>query len=53
VESAEELGVDLIAVGSRGTGAMKRKLMGSVSDSVVRHAPCPVMVVRCKETRLS
>jgi nucleotide-binding universal stress UspA family protein len=53
VETAKELGVDLIAVGSRGTGAMKRKPMGSVSDSVVRHAPCPVMVVRGTETRVS
>jgi nucleotide-binding universal stress UspA family protein len=43
---AEELGVDLIAVGSRGLGGVKRALMGSVSDSVVRHAHCPVLVVR-------
>ena len=46
VETAEELGVDLVAVGSRGRGAMKRALMGGVSNSVVRQAPCPVMIVR-------
>jgi nucleotide-binding universal stress UspA family protein len=43
---AEELGAGLIVVGSRGRGGLRRALMGSVSDSVVRHAPCPVMVVR-------
>jgi nucleotide-binding universal stress UspA family protein len=43
---AEELGVGLIAMGSRGLGGLRRALMGSVSDSVVRHAHCPVMVVR-------
>jgi nucleotide-binding universal stress UspA family protein len=45
---AEELGVGLIVLGSRGLGFMRRALMGSVSDSVVRHAHCPVMVVRKK-----
>jgi nucleotide-binding universal stress UspA family protein len=43
---AEELGVDLIAMGGRGLGGVRRALMGSVSDSVVRHAHCPVLVVR-------
>ena len=43
---AEELGADLIVLGSRGLSGMKRLLMGSVSESVVRHAHCPVLVVR-------
>jgi len=43
---AEELGADLIVMGSRGLGGVKRTVMGSVSDSVVRHAHCPVLVVR-------
>src|SRR5215204_2178097 len=43
---AEEIGADLIVVGSRGLGGIRRALMGSVSDSVVRHAHCPVLVVR-------
>src|ERR671910_3026831 len=43
---AEEIGADLIATGSRGMGGMRRALMGSASDSVVRHAHCPVLVVR-------
>ena len=48
VNLAEEIGTGLIAVGSRGRGKAKRMLMGSVSDAVVRHAHCPVMVVRRK-----
>ena len=46
VRLAEEERVGLIVVGSRGLGGMRRALMGSVSDSVVRHAHCPVLVVR-------
>ena len=51
VATAEELGAGLIVVGSRGQGGMRRALMGSVSDSVVRHAHCPVMVVRLEKER--
>src|ERR671916_822862 len=43
---ADELGAGLIVLGSRGLGPLRRALMGSVSDSVVRHAPCPTLVVR-------
>ena len=50
---AEEIGADLIATGSRGVGGMRRALMGSASDSVVRHAHCPVLVVRPKEEQAS
>jgi nucleotide-binding universal stress UspA family protein len=46
VALAEELGADLIVMGCRGLGGVRRALMGSVSDSVVRHAHCPVLVVR-------
>jgi nucleotide-binding universal stress UspA family protein len=46
LRTAESLGVGLIVVGSRGLGAISRALLGSVSDSVVRHAHCPVFVVR-------
>jgi nucleotide-binding universal stress UspA family protein len=46
VALAEEIGAGLIVMGSRGSGPLKRALMGSVSSSVVRHAHCPVMVVR-------
>ena len=47
---AEELEVDLIVVGTRGRSVLGRALMGSVSDSVVRHARCPVVVARSQET---
>jgi nucleotide-binding universal stress UspA family protein len=46
IHLAEELDVGLIVMGSRGLGGVRRALMGSVSDSVVRHAHCPVMIVR-------
>jgi nucleotide-binding universal stress UspA family protein len=46
VSLSEDLGVGLIVIGSRGLTGVRRALMGSVSDSVVRHAHCPVMVVR-------
>jgi nucleotide-binding universal stress UspA family protein len=46
VDVAEDLGAGLIVMGSRGLGGIRRALMGSVSDAVVRHAHCPVLVVR-------
>jgi nucleotide-binding universal stress UspA family protein len=46
---AEEIGAGLIVVGSRGLGGIRRTMLGSVSDSVVRHAHCPVLVVREEE----
>jgi nucleotide-binding universal stress UspA family protein len=46
IRTAEALDVGLIVIGSRGLGAISRALLGSVSDSVVRHAHCPVFVVR-------
>jgi nucleotide-binding universal stress UspA family protein len=43
---SEEIGAGLIIMGSRGLGGVRRALMGSISDSVVRHAHCPVLIVR-------
>ena len=42
---ADELGVGLIIVGRRDRGRIRRALAGSVSDWVVRHAHCPVLVI--------
>ncbi len=49
VQVAKDIEASLIVMGSRGLGGIRRALMGSVSDSVVRHAHCPVLVVRQKK----
>lgn len=46
VETAEQIKADIIVVGSHGYNSWERLLLGSVSDSVVHHAPCSVLVVR-------
>ncbi len=46
VEEAERWGADLIVVGSHGYGFWSRTLLGSVSQAIVHHAPCSVLVVR-------
>ena len=43
---ADEIKADLIVIGSRGLGLVKGVLLGSVSQYVVEHAPCPVVVVK-------
>jgi nucleotide-binding universal stress UspA family protein len=46
VEAAQAERADMVLVGSHGRGAVGRFFLGSVSEHVVRHAPCPVLVVR-------
>ena len=46
IHAAERSGADLIVVGQRGRSAISRFIEGSVSDRVVRHATCDVLVVR-------
>jgi nucleotide-binding universal stress UspA family protein len=46
VAAAEAENADLIVVGTRGLARAGRRLLGSVSDHVVHHAFCPVMVAR-------
>ena len=46
VEAAESEAVDMIVVGTRGRNRVERFVLGSVSDHVVRTAPCPVLIVR-------
>lgn len=49
VRLAEELGAGVVVVGGRGSGPFRRAELGSVSDSIVRHANCPVLVARGEE----
>ena len=46
---ARKLGADLIVMGSRGHRGIRRVIEGSISDAVIRHATCPVLVVRTHE----
>ncbi len=45
VEKSTELGSEIIILGSHGHGMLHKALLGSVSEAVMRHAPCNVMVV--------
>ena len=51
VEAAENMAADLIIVGSHGYNRWERLLLGSVSDSVVHHAPCSVLIVRSRDEK--
>ena len=46
IEFATKTGSDLIVMGTKGRTGIKRFLLGSVTESVVHHAHCPVLVVR-------
>ena len=43
---AREVEATVIVMGTRGRGGLRRAVLGSVSDHVVRNAPCPVLVIR-------
>ncbi|KAL8263178.1 hypothetical protein R6Q59_024527 [Mikania micrantha] len=45
-QAVEEMNYDLLVVGSRGLGAIKRALLGSISDFCAHHARCPVLIVK-------
>ena len=47
VTVAEGSGCDLIVLGSHGRTGLRRALLGSVAEGVLRRAPCPVLTVRC------
>lgn len=46
INVAKELGCDLIIMGTHGRTGLKRLLMGSVAEKVVREAPCPVLAIK-------
>lgn len=48
LERAKHVGADLIVIGSHGHGALYRALLGSISEGVLRGAPCPVLVIPAK-----
>lgn len=48
-EAARQNAADLIIMGTRGMGKLRRTIMGGVSDYVIKHAHCPVLVCRAKE----
>jgi nucleotide-binding universal stress UspA family protein len=48
-EAARTLKVDLIVISTHGYSGLNHAIMGSVTERVVRHAPCPVLVVRESE----
>ncbi|KAM3260295.1 hypothetical protein ACQJBY_051513 [Aegilops geniculata] len=45
-QAVEEMRADLLVLGSRGLGMIKRALLGSVSDYLAHHACCPVLIVK-------
>jgi nucleotide-binding universal stress UspA family protein len=48
-QTAKELGVDLIVMGTHGRRGLSRALLGSVTEAIVRSAPCAVLTVRLRE----
>ncbi len=48
---ADRVAADLLVVGSHGLGPLTAALLGSVSEEIVDHAPCPVLVARGTELR--
>jgi len=48
-EAAKALSADLIIIGTHGYSGLTRAILGSTAEKVVRHAPCPVLVVRRHE----
>jgi universal stress protein A len=51
VDYAKEHGGDLIVMGSHGHTGLSHLLMGSVAEYVLRHAPCPILMVRALEEK--
>ncbi|XP_026423815.1 uncharacterized protein LOC113320096 isoform X2 [Papaver somniferum] len=45
-QAAEQMHADLVVVGSRGLGKIKRAFLGSVSDYCAHHAKCPILIVK-------
>jgi len=50
LNEAAKLKADMIIAGSHGGGAMRRLLVGSVSEELLRHAECPIMVIPTRKS---
>ena len=50
---AEQVEADLVIMGTHGRRGIRRALLGSVAESVVRSAPCPVLTIRPKASRVA
>ncbi|MEJ2308384.1 MAG: universal stress protein [Gammaproteobacteria bacterium] len=46
LDASDELDIDMIVIGDKGTGAIRKFLLGSVTRRIAHHAPCSVLVVR-------
>ncbi len=53
IDAAKEVAADLIVIGTHGRRGVQRMLLGSVAESVLRSAPCPVLTVRLPESHKS
>ncbi len=49
IDYASKTGADMIVLGSHGASDLRRLLVGGTAESVMRHAPCPVLVLRSPE----
>src|SRR5262245_26693951 len=47
--TAEEIGADLVVMGTRGLSGLKHVLLGSIAERVLRLAPCPVLTAKAPE----
>jgi nucleotide-binding universal stress UspA family protein len=52
VKTARDSHADLIVIATHGRGGLSRVLFGSVTERVVRHAPCPVLTVRPEKSKV-
>ncbi len=49
VETAEKVSADLIVMGTRGLSGLRHVMLGSVAERTLRHAPCPVLIVKAED----
>ncbi len=51
IQTASEVGAELIIMGTHGRRGLSRALLGSVAEAVLRHAHCPVLIIRRHEKK--